>query len=136
MVVSSRKSVTGPCAARAAPVLDSWALPHPATARTAARLRGRSVVRCMGPTLSPQSRAVIGAVPRALRGSPPDASGLAPMWPLADRETIARMAVSVLIVDDHDGFRAGARELLEADGFRVVGEAGNGRAAVEAVRRL
>jgi DNA-binding NarL/FixJ family response regulator len=58
------------------------------------------------------------------------------MWPLADRETIARMAVSVLIVDDHEGFRTGARELLEADGFEVVGETGNGRAAVEAARRL
>jgi DNA-binding NarL/FixJ family response regulator len=46
------------------------------------------------------------------------------------------MAVSVLIVDDHDGFRAGARELLEADGFMVLGEAADGRTAVEATRRL
>jgi DNA-binding NarL/FixJ family response regulator len=46
------------------------------------------------------------------------------------------MAVSVLIVDDHDGFRVGARELLEADGFQVVGEAADGRAAVEATERL
>jgi DNA-binding NarL/FixJ family response regulator len=46
------------------------------------------------------------------------------------------MAVSVLIVDDHDGFRAGARELLEADGFVVLGEAADGRTAVEATRRL
>lgn len=46
------------------------------------------------------------------------------------------MAVSVLIVDDHDGFRAGARELLEADGFEVLGEAADGRTAVEATERL
>jgi DNA-binding NarL/FixJ family response regulator len=52
------------------------------------------------------------------------------------RETIARMPVSVLIVDDHAGFRAGARELLEADGFEVVGEAEDARGAVEAAQRL
>jgi DNA-binding NarL/FixJ family response regulator len=43
---------------------------------------------------------------------------------------------TVLIVDDHDGFRTGARALLEADGFEVVGEAADGAAALEAVRRL
>jgi DNA-binding NarL/FixJ family response regulator len=42
---------------------------------------------------------------------------------------------TVLIVDDHDGFRHNARALLEADGFEVVGEAANGESAlVEAVR--
>jgi len=46
------------------------------------------------------------------------------------------MAWSVLIVDDHDGFRAGARALLEADGFEIVGEAADGESAVEQVRRL
>ena len=46
------------------------------------------------------------------------------------------MAISVLIVDDHAGFRVGARELLEADGFDVVGEAGDGRTAVAATERL
>jgi DNA-binding NarL/FixJ family response regulator len=43
---------------------------------------------------------------------------------------------TVLIVDDHDGFRAGARALLEADGFEVLGEAADGAAALEAFRRL
>jgi DNA-binding NarL/FixJ family response regulator len=43
---------------------------------------------------------------------------------------------TVLIVDDHDGFRAGARALLEADGFEVVGEAADGETALEAVFRL
>ncbi|HYI17402.1 MAG TPA: response regulator transcription factor [Solirubrobacteraceae bacterium] len=46
------------------------------------------------------------------------------------------MPVSVLIVDDHSGFRRRARRLLEAEGFDVVGEAGNGRHGVEAARAL
>lgn len=46
------------------------------------------------------------------------------------------MARSVLIVDDHAGFRASARAILEADGFEVVGEAENGTEAVEAIERL
>jgi DNA-binding NarL/FixJ family response regulator len=45
-------------------------------------------------------------------------------------------ASSVLIVDDHDGFRAWARVFLEASGYRVVGDAGDGAAAISAVRRL
>jgi DNA-binding NarL/FixJ family response regulator len=46
------------------------------------------------------------------------------------------MAWTVLIVDDHPGFRSFARRLLEADGFTVVGEAGDGRTAVEQAARL
>jgi DNA-binding NarL/FixJ family response regulator len=42
----------------------------------------------------------------------------------------------VLIVDDHASFRATARELLEAEGYEVVGEAGDGASALEAVARL
>jgi DNA-binding NarL/FixJ family response regulator len=42
----------------------------------------------------------------------------------------------VLIVDDHPSFRASARALLEAEGFDVVGEASDGRGAVEAAREL
>jgi DNA-binding response OmpR family regulator len=38
-----------------------------------------------------------------------------------------------LIVDDHDGFRAFARSMLEADGF-IVMEAANGAEATEAAR--
>ena len=38
------------------------------------------------------------------------------------------MATTVLIVDDHPGFRASARMLLEAEGYEVVGEAEDGRA--------
>jgi DNA-binding NarL/FixJ family response regulator len=46
------------------------------------------------------------------------------------------MAVSVLIVDDHPAFRSFARTLLSAEGFVVVGEAGDGAGALEAAARL
>jgi DNA-binding NarL/FixJ family response regulator len=38
--------------------------------------------------------------------------------------------ISVMLVDDHRLFRAGIRSLLEAAGFAVVAEAGNGREAL------
>jgi DNA-binding NarL/FixJ family response regulator len=38
----------------------------------------------------------------------------------------------ILIVDDHAGFRASARRMLEAGGFEVVGEADDGQAALDA----
>jgi CheY-like chemotaxis protein len=37
---------------------------------------------------------------------------------------------SVLIVDDHAGFRRTARALLEADGFVIAGEAADGQTAI------
>lgn len=46
------------------------------------------------------------------------------------------MGPTVLLVDDHADFRASARALLEAEGFPVVGEAGDGAAALAAVERL
>jgi DNA-binding NarL/FixJ family response regulator len=46
------------------------------------------------------------------------------------------MARTVLIVDDHPSFRASARMLLEAEGFRVIGEAEDGAGALRAVREL
>ena len=42
----------------------------------------------------------------------------------------------VLVVDDHQGFRAAARRLLDSPGFEVVGEAESGEEAVEAARWL
>jgi DNA-binding NarL/FixJ family response regulator len=42
----------------------------------------------------------------------------------------------VLIVDDHEPFRALARELLEFAGFEVVGEAANARSALSECERL
>ena len=46
------------------------------------------------------------------------------------------MRPSVLIVDDHAGFRESARGLLEAEGFDVVGVAGDSDEALAAVSRL
>ncbi len=42
----------------------------------------------------------------------------------------------VLVADDHSLFRDGLVSLLEAGGFEVVGQFGDGRAAVEAALRL
>jgi DNA-binding NarL/FixJ family response regulator len=41
----------------------------------------------------------------------------------------------VLVVDDHSLFRDGIVSLLEAAGYDVVGQAGDGQAAIEAARR-
>jgi DNA-binding NarL/FixJ family response regulator len=46
------------------------------------------------------------------------------------------MRPTLLIVDDHAGFRSLARRLLTSGGFDVVGEATDGQAAVTAARRL
>jgi DNA-binding NarL/FixJ family response regulator len=43
---------------------------------------------------------------------------------------------TLVIVDDHAGFRTSARELLELDEFEVVGEAGDGAAALAAIADL
>jgi DNA-binding NarL/FixJ family response regulator len=43
---------------------------------------------------------------------------------------------TVLIVDDHAGFRHAARALLEADGFDVVGESSTGTEGLADVARL
>jgi DNA-binding NarL/FixJ family response regulator len=44
--------------------------------------------------------------------------------------------LTVLIVDDHEGFRQMARALLEADGIEVVGEAADGESALSEAERL
>ena len=46
------------------------------------------------------------------------------------------MTLTVLIVDDHAGFRHFARGLLEATGVSVVGEAEDGLSALDAVAAL
>jgi DNA-binding NarL/FixJ family response regulator len=42
------------------------------------------------------------------------------------------MKRTVLIVDDHPGFRASARRVLEADGYAVIAEAADGSSGVTA----
>src|SRR6059036_2774346 len=42
----------------------------------------------------------------------------------------------VLLVDDHDLFRTGLRNLLEEQGVQIVGEAANGQDAVRCVREV
>jgi DNA-binding NarL/FixJ family response regulator len=46
------------------------------------------------------------------------------------------MAASVLIIDDHSGFRAQARRVLESEGYLVIGEAEDCSSGLEAARRL
>jgi DNA-binding NarL/FixJ family response regulator len=46
------------------------------------------------------------------------------------------MPKTVLIVDDHDEFRGRARELIEAAGYRVIGEAADAATAVTETKRL
>ncbi len=43
---------------------------------------------------------------------------------------------TILVVDDHPGFRLQARALLEADGFEVVGESADGLSGLAAARAL
>jgi DNA-binding NarL/FixJ family response regulator len=45
-------------------------------------------------------------------------------------------SLRVLIVDDHDLFRSGLRNLLEDEGVQIVGEAASGQEALEIVREL
>src|SRR5215470_11211870 len=52
------------------------------------------------------------------------------------RGTISLVRPTVLIVDDHEAFRASARALLQAGGFDVIGEASDGTKAIAAVTAL
>jgi DNA-binding NarL/FixJ family response regulator len=47
-----------------------------------------------------------------------------------------RMATRLLIVDDHDGFRASAHALLERHGLTIVGEACDGKSALRCACEL
>ena len=47
-----------------------------------------------------------------------------------------RGMTTVLIADDHAGFRQSAGRLLAAEGYEVVGEAADGQGAVEEAARL
>jgi DNA-binding NarL/FixJ family response regulator len=49
---------------------------------------------------------------------------------------IGRVGTGVVIVDDHAGFRAAARRMLEAGGLCVLGEADSGESGLIEVWRL
>ena len=46
------------------------------------------------------------------------------------------MLATVLIVDDHPGFRRAVRTLLESEGYEVVAESATGRDALAAAERV
>jgi DNA-binding NarL/FixJ family response regulator len=56
--------------------------------------------------------------------------------PLETTERIEEGPLRVLLVDDHDLFRTGLRNLLEEQGVDIIGEAGDGAIAVTQVREL
>lgn len=49
---------------------------------------------------------------------------------------VGTMRGSIVIVDDHAGFRACARRLLESEGYRVIGEAADGESGLQTAREL
>src|SRR5215217_2437321 len=51
-------------------------------------------------------------------------------------ETLTSDQLRVMLVDDHDLFRTGLRNLLEEQGLQIVAEASDGSAAVSLVREL
>jgi DNA-binding NarL/FixJ family response regulator len=56
--------------------------------------------------------------------------------PLDTAERIDESPLRVILVDDHDLFRTGLRNLLEEQGVEIIGEAGDGALAVTQVREL
>lgn len=69
-------------------------------------------------------------------GHPNPTRRIVPLPDLALARHTDRVGCTVLIVDDHAGFRTLARRLLDGDGWSVVGEAPDGAAGVEAATRL
>jgi DNA-binding NarL/FixJ family response regulator len=56
--------------------------------------------------------------------------------PVQDEPTLALETLRVLLVDDHDLFRTGLRNLLEEQGLQIVGEAAAGAEALRLTREL
>jgi DNA-binding NarL/FixJ family response regulator len=56
--------------------------------------------------------------------------------PLETTERSDESPLRVLLVDDHDLFRTGLRNLLEDQGVEIIGEAGDGALAVTQAREL
>jgi CheY-like chemotaxis protein len=71
-----------------------------------------------------------------IRADPVSESGLAPIDRAKRRGEDRFIDATILIVDDHALFRHTARELLESEGFVVVGEVADGSSAIAAAREL
>ena len=56
--------------------------------------------------------------------------------PVGPRESATSDQLRVMLVDDHDLFRTGLRNLLEEQGVHIVGEASEGATALNLVREL
>jgi two-component system response regulator EvgA len=96
--------------------------------------------RVIVPTLRRATREVNGAYSGRISGLAPvcDATKLG-ACPVEDGARLCddeQVTLSVLIVDDHAGFRASARTLLEHDGFAVCGEAADGASGIALARAL
>src|SRR4051812_47676121 len=98
-------------------------------------------------TMRGRSTATVGALlSRVVPGIPdlaPESRGSASSGSGKSGSDFARaechdpgVSVTVLIVDDHPGFRRFARRLLEEAGFAVVGEAADGASGMAAARDL
>jgi DNA-binding NarL/FixJ family response regulator len=90
----------------------------------------------MGTTLPALRGAVNKRLAERVQDPTVRASGLAPMCRACLQCQHQSMARSVLIVDDHPGFRAQARVMLAAAGYDVVGEAADGESGVRVAREL
>ncbi len=53
-----------------------------------------------------------------------------------EKAKVESEGLRVLLVDDHDLFRTGLRNLLEEQGVQIVGEAANGHDAIRSVREV
>ena len=62
--------------------------------------------------------------------------GASALFARAELRQGVSVSPTVLIVDDHAGFRRVAREILEADGYRVIAESATGYDALEAAARV
>jgi DNA-binding NarL/FixJ family response regulator len=63
-------------------------------------------------------------------------SGASALFAGAESGQPVSMPQTVLIVDDHAGFRRVARAILEADGYLVIAESATGGDALEAAARV
>src|SRR5262245_32110864 len=126
VVLAWRSTHRGACGSRSTSTHSSLYWLSRPQSRTARSTRCHCHPVRPGPTRSISSHAKVPRVRgREPLGASPDAKDLI-------REDDPRVARSILIVDDHAGFRSWARALLEMQGYAVVGEAEDGGSAIAA----